>query len=257
MRNTLNLSLLEILFFSIFIFSNWSLSAQDVTKVTGVVYDGELNETLPFVNVSFVGTTVGVSTDIDGNFEIQTSEPVTQITASFLGYISDTITVKAGEEQVINFTLRTTALELNEVTIVAKKKRYSKKNNPAVDFIKMVMKNRDQNRLEGKEHYSYEQYEKIELDINNITDDFKNRKIFNQFQFVFENLDTSDVDGSAYLPFFIKESSSKIYYRKNPKTKKEYQDAIKLSKLDELWWDDEGMSALLDLMYQDLSLIHI
>jgi len=129
MRNTYNLSLLKFLLFSIFIISSWSLSAQNITKVTGVVYDGELNETLPFVNVSFVGTTVGVSTDIDGNFEIETDEAVSQITASFLGYIADTIDIKPGEEQVINFTLRTTSLELNEVTIVAKKKRYSKRNN--------------------------------------------------------------------------------------------------------------------------------
>ena len=253
MRSTLNLSLLKSFIFSLIIFSSWSAMAQGVTKVTGVIYDGELNETLPFVNVSFVGTTVGVSSDIDGNFEIETTEPVTQITASFLGYISDTIDIKTGEAQTLDITLRTTSLQLNEVTIVAKKKRYSKRNNPAVDFIKMVMKNRDQNRLEGKEHYSYEQYEKIELDINNITDDFKNRKIFNQFQFVFENMDTSEVDGKAYLPFFIKESSSKIYYRKSPKSKKEYQNAIKLSKLDEMWWDDEGMTAILDLMYQDIN----
>ena len=40
------------------------------TKVKGRVTDAETGEPIPFANVFFEGTTIGVSTDMDGNYHI-------------------------------------------------------------------------------------------------------------------------------------------------------------------------------------------
>lgn len=241
-------SLCFLLFFSISF-----LHAQKVTKVKGQVIDAETKETLPFVNIGSLGTTVGTSTDFDGFYELESQWMTDKLIISYVGYDSDTVEVVLGKRQTINVELKSTSTSLNEVTITAKKRRYRRRGNPAVDFVKRAIENKDKNRLEGQDYYEYKKYEKIELDINNITDKFRNRKIFKQFQFIFDNVDTSAINGKPYLPIYMQEGNSRIYYRKNPSEKKEYRDAMKVSNFDELV-DDKTIAQLMKLMYQDVNI---
>ncbi|MFK7775313.1 MAG: DUF5686 family protein [Saprospiraceae bacterium] len=241
-------SLCFLLFFS---FSY--LQAQKITKVKGQVIDANTKETLPFVNIGSLGTTVGTSTDFDGNYELESQWMTDKLIISYVGYDSDTVDVEVGKKQTINVELKSTTTSLNEITITAKKRRYRRKGNPAVDFVKRAIENKDKNRLEGQDFYEYQKYEKIELDINNITDKFRNRKIFNQFQFIFDNVDTSAINGKPYLPVYMQEGNSRIYYRKDPSDKKEYREAMKVSNFDQLV-DEKTISQLMKLMYQDIDI---
>jgi len=117
--------------------------------------------------------------------------------------------------------------------VKAKKKRYRRKDNPAVTLMKKVIKNKDKNRLEGQAHAEYEKYEKVELAINDITEEYKQKKIFKKLQFLFDYVDTSEVNGKPFLPIYIKETASKIYYQKSPLKEKEYQEGVKISGLDD------------------------
>ena len=234
-------------------FSISFIQAQKITRIKGKVIDAETKETLPFVNIGSLGTTVGTSTDFDGNYELESQWMTDKLIVSYVGYDSDTLDVIVGKRQTINVELKSTTTSLNEITITAKKRRYRRRGNPAVDFVKRAIENKDKNRLEGQDFYEYKKYEKIELDINNITDKFRNRKIFNQFQFIFDNVDTSAINGKPYLPIYMQEGNSRIYYRKNPNEKKEYRDAMKVSNFDQLV-DDKTISQLMKLMYQDIDI---
>jgi hypothetical protein len=241
-------SLCFLLFFSLSF-----LQAQKVTKVKGQVIDADTKEALPFVNIGSLGTTVGTSTDFDGFYELESQWMSDKLIVSYVGYDTDTIDIVLGKRQKINVELKPSSTSLKEVTITAKKRRYRRRGNPAVDFVKRAIKNKEKNRLEGQDYYEYRKYEKIELDINNITDKFRDRKIFNQFQFIFDNVDTSAINGKPYLPIYMQEGNSKIYYRKDPKDKKEYRDAIKVSNFDQLV-DDRTVAQLVKLMYQDVDI---
>jgi len=116
--------------------------------------------------------------------------------------------------QVIDIQLESESLNLDEVVVKAKKKRYRKKNNPAVDLMRKVIANKGENSLGSNDYYELDKYEKVELDINNITDKFRNRKAFNKFQFIFDYVDTSEVNGKPFLPVFLQEISAKVYYSK-------------------------------------------
>ncbi len=230
-----------------------TVSAQTLTKVKGTVIDKQTKEALAFVNVSFVGTTVGTTTDADGHYLIQTQWASNQLQVSFLGYNTDTVFVEVGSNRVINFELVSSAEVLETVTVKTKKGRYRKKDNPAVDLIKKVMENRDKNRLKGQDYYEYEKYEKVELDINNITDNFRDRKVFENFQFMFDYVDTSEINGKPYLPVFIQETNSKIFYRKDPEKFREYREAIRQSDI-ESFWDGKGIAAQMDVLYQEVDI---
>ena len=161
-----------------------------LTKVRGLIIDKETKEPLPFVNVAFVGTTVGTTTDFDGFYEIETQWGSETIEVSYLGYISKTATVNLEEKNIIDFELESESLNLDEVVVKAKKQRYRKKNNPAVELMRKVIANKGDNSLGSNDFYEVDKYEKVELDINNITDKFKSRKAFKKFQFIFDFVDT-------------------------------------------------------------------
>ena len=90
-----------------------SLSAQ--VRTIGGTVTNEAGETLPGVSVVIVGTTQGVSTDMEGRYSIEAS-PVDQLQFSFVGMESQTITV--GDQTVIDVILSPSVAALEEVVVV-------------------------------------------------------------------------------------------------------------------------------------------
>ena len=228
--------------------------AQDITIVKGNVSDEVTGEPLPFVNITFVGANIGTTTDFDGNYFIETQWAKPKLLASFIGYKTDTVRVSAGKTQIINFKLNPAGITMEAVDIVAKKEKYRNKDNPAVDLIKEVIDHKDQNRKEAMDFYEYKKYEKIEIDLNNITEDFLEKGwLKKHFQIVIDNIDTSEVNGKPFLPIYLRETASKVYYRKKPKAEKEYQSGVKQTGF-EGYVDEDGMSFLMDKLYQDIDI---
>ena len=62
-----------------------NLSGQ-VTKVMGILTDADTKEPIPFANVYFYGTTIGVTSDFEGHFSIETKTPSDSLMASYIGY---------------------------------------------------------------------------------------------------------------------------------------------------------------------------
>lgn len=98
----------------IFLFTPLFLLAQ--TQVTGKVTDAETGDPLPGVTVMIEKSTRGVTTDVDGSFEIRAAS-TDKLVFSFLGMESQTIEVK--NQTFIEVALLPATSELEEVTIVA------------------------------------------------------------------------------------------------------------------------------------------
>jgi len=235
------------------VFTVAQVNAQDQTIIRGRVLDAKTKQPLPFVDVVLKGTYVGVSTDLDGQYFIQTRNPSDTIQVSFIGYKTLEERIIRETRQEMNFYMEEEGLQLESVTIVAEKGRYRKKGNPAVELMRKVIENRDRNKMEAQDFYSYERHEKLELDLNNITDEFKDRKAFENFEFLWSYLDTSTVNGRIYLPVYIREILSTVHFRKDPQAKKEVRDAVKMTNFDEAL-DLESITSAIDLLYQDVDL---
>jgi hypothetical protein len=75
------------------------------TKVRGRVTD-ENGEGIPFVGVYFKGTTVGITTDLEGYYNIETRDPqCVVLAAQLLGYDTRMAMVNYGTFNEINFVL--------------------------------------------------------------------------------------------------------------------------------------------------------
>jgi hypothetical protein len=211
------------LLFICYLAVQFAASAQ-VTKIMGSVHDLQSREAIPFVNVVIPGTTVGTLTDFNGNYSLEFKHKGDSIKAFLIGYNGITKKIQRNQFQTIHFELTPQNLNLPEVTI-----KYQ--GNPAEVLIGKVIKNKDKNTLQSFQSYQYEAYTKIELDANNISEQFKNRKILKRFDFVWSYLDTSTLSGKTYLPVFITETMSDIYFRKSPRSRKEIIKASSISGL--------------------------
>jgi outer membrane receptor protein involved in Fe transport len=98
------------------------ISAQKGTFI-GVVTDKEMNnEPLPFANVFVKGTTVGVTTDFDGNYTLNVAEGEWTIVFSFIGYetVEKVVTVVADESIELNQVMGASeGVGLDEVVVKA------------------------------------------------------------------------------------------------------------------------------------------
>ncbi|MCF6242116.1 MAG: DUF5686 and carboxypeptidase regulatory-like domain-containing protein [Bacteroidales bacterium] len=228
-------------------------NAQTTTVVRGKVIDSRTKEPLPFVNVYFEGKSIGTNTDYNGEYSISTQWASGKLTASFVGYEKQTKNIVTGKKQTVNFELVSNDVSLGEVEVVAKKKRYRNKNNPAVELIKRIIKNKNLNRKENLDYFHFVKYEKVEFDINNISEKFRNKKAFKKFQFIFDYVDTAEINGKPYLPVFLKETLSDISYRKKPKSEKEYVKGSKMIGFHD-YIDNDGVSYMIDNLYQEVDL---
>ena len=83
------------------------IAAAQTTRVRGTVRDFDTGEPLPFVGVYFDGTTIGISTDLDGKYSLETRSPEAKVlTASLIGYESLSLPVTPGSFKEVNFRLK-------------------------------------------------------------------------------------------------------------------------------------------------------
>jgi len=205
-----------------FLFLTSFLFAQN-TVVSGTVTDAGKKQTvpLPYVTVSFAGTTIGAATDNNGKYSISTNKPYDHIKISFVGYKDAILPVVVGKTQVINVKLFPEAKELNEVDIKSgKKPKYRNKDNPAVELIRQVIAHKKQNRPESYPYVEYKEYEKMMFSIVNVSAQFSDRKFFRKYKFVIDNRDSTTVPGKSLLPIYLDEKLSQVYYRKDPEKTK-------------------------------------
>ncbi|UCH14567.1 MAG: TonB-dependent receptor [Bacteroidales bacterium] len=106
----------KILCFFIFIliFSVPSLLSQQV-EITGKVV-GEDGTGMPGVNVVIKGTTTGTVTDVEGNYIITVPDAESILQFSYIGYLSEEITV--GNQTTIDISLVPDIARLEEVVVV-------------------------------------------------------------------------------------------------------------------------------------------
>lgn len=216
MSRSLGNRLVGLITLLLVVLTSASLKAQE-TIVQGKVTDATTGDPIPFVNVVFKGTSIGATTDFDGNFSIKTSQPITvdSVIASYIGYKSRTKAIKRGIKQTLNFQLEEDVVNLQEVVIKAGE-------NPAFEILRNVVRSKNENDKRKLKAYEYDTYTKIEIDVNNITDAMRERKFMQKISQVLDSIDRiAGDDGKPILPLLISEAVSKVYYRDDPSLKKE------------------------------------
>lgn len=212
-----------------------------LTKVKGDVVDSKSGEPMPFVNIVFKGTTIGTTTDINGEFELEAQRAIDTIQVSFVGYKPQKIKVQKLKTNYLNIKLESANVQLREVVI-------RPGENPAHRIMREVVAHKKDNNPDLVETYQYDVYNKIQFDINNYKEKFTKKKLFKPFNFVFDYADTTE-DGKPYLPIAFTETYAQIKHTSNPSKKQETILASKISGLK-----NASVSQFLGDMYQNVNI---
>ncbi len=229
------LSILILLFYS-------TVSTAQKTKVFGVVSDDTFGEPLPGVIIKFKGTKIGTAADMEGNYVMETYYASDTLEVSYPTFVTQYFKINKDESQRIDVILKEAVEGLPTITVIP-----VERENPAHSIMRQVISNKKINNREKLDAYQYEVYNKIELDLNNIDSNFTQKRWFKKFDFIFDNIDTTE--RKPYLPVFMTESLSDYYFQREPKKNKEIIKANRVSGVN-----NESVSQFTGDMYQQVNI---
>ena len=214
--------LFRILLPAILLLLSAGASAQ-VSKVRGRVIDAETGEPVPYAAVFFDGTSIGVSTDEDGRYYIETRDTAAVVlTATILGYQSASAQIAVGSFSEINFALQLDSDLLSAARI-----------KPDDSYMKYILRQIDRHREihdpDLGEDWSVRVYSKIELDATHADWLVSKSFLSGMLKDVQNYRDTSAVTGESYLPIMISETFSQKYHSRDPLINKEVMLANRIS----------------------------
>lgn len=212
------------------------------TKVSGRVIDAQTGEGMPDVRVRFQNSKIGTLTDSLGFYTLQTYYATDSITYMMPEFNLVTKAIKKDQEQVIDVKLTEAIVDITEVTVKPPDEF------PSTTLHKKVIAHKDINNKEKLSSYDYELYNKIQIDLNNIGDKFKDRDIVKRLDVVMNYLDSID-GGKTYLPVILSENISQFSYKNNPKKKRELVSATRISGIENL-----QLNQFLGEMYLDFNI---
>jgi len=227
--------------------------AQNTIQVEGYVRDSVTNEPLPYVTVAIRGTTSGAATNEKGFYSINSRSDSSTLSVSYIGYETFTAPLKRGRNR-IDIKLKPASYELDEIVIRPGRERYSRRENPAVEFVRKVIERREQNNPLDKDYLSYNTYEQRTF----AYDDFDVEKarqnwIYKKVDFIFDYVDSTSVRGRTILPLYNEEIIEDNFYRKSPKAERKKIKAYKRAGLIEIISED-GIKQFIDEAFKDVDI---
>jgi Family of unknown function (DUF5686)/CarboxypepD_reg-like domain len=217
------------------------LSAQTL-RISGWVKDVQNDEFIPYATVQLQSSGKGTLTDSAGYFSFS----VTQFTGdtlviSSVGFKPWRLAIPKDKDSL---TLRV-SLEKGRISdaVVVR----AKTGNRGLLVWRRIVKNKPLNDRSRFDRFSYELYNKLEIDWNKFNKDrAKRTPIVRSFAFIFDNVDSSEA--VPFLPVYLTETISDYYYQRSPKRSKE---VIRAQKADGL--ENESVSKFLGGMYQNVN----
>jgi hypothetical protein len=217
---------------------SFSVNAQSKV-IKGYIKDALSDERVPFASINFIKSGKGTLSDSVGNFTFRFDEwTADTLLVTYVGYKDYKLAIDtAFFNRAIN----------NEIDIVIGMDRgkivseviVKRKIDRGYLMWKRIVKHKKENDRYRFHNFSYELYNKMELDLNRINKDkMQQMKLLKPFNFILNNVDTSE--GPPFLPVFLTETISDYYYQKSPfKTR----EIIKGSKTEGV--NNESVSKLL------------
>ena len=227
--------------------------AKVAAQIKGVITDSITHEPLLYVTVQYEGKGVGSTSNDAGEYQVPVHEGWNELTFSSIGYVTKRVKFAPGT-RVLNVQLAPDDIILSEVVVKPKKEKYSRKNNPAVDFMRKVIANKKNLRLEENDYYQYRKYEKMKMSLNDVTPEKLEKGIYKKFSFFKDQVEISPQTGKPILPISIKETSSRTFYRKDLKSKKTVIEGMNSSGIEDFFNTGDMLGTVLKDVFSDINI---
>ncbi len=187
----------------------------------GTIKDAHSEELIPFASMKFKNGTAGRLSDSAGAFTFRFQEwPTDTLVITYVGYedyflVFDSILLSRVKNNVLDISIHLVRGKFTNEVVV------KKKIDRGLLMWRRIVKKKPLNDRYRFENFSYELYNKLEIDLKNVKrEKWQKYPIIKNFGFVFDNVDTTE-EGRPFLPVYLTEAISDYYYQKDPKRRRE------------------------------------
>ena len=218
-----------------------------MAQTTGKVTDKSDGIGIPYAIIHLNDRNINVSCDEDGNFTLP-KNPGKHMTISSVGYEKRTIDIPEGD--YFEVSLKSNETSLASVTVKGKRRRYRRKDNPAVALMRRVIEHKKAADLTQLPYYEYTRYQKITLSQDNI-DTLKHKRK----PWYLDHVEQSPLDTTKLmLPLTLDETVIKHIYRKSPRRVLDVLDGQRSSGVNKIFQTGELVNTLLKEVFQSVNI---
>ena len=214
-------------------------------KITGVILDASTGDSLSLAGVSYKErktSTIGING--------------ATLTFSCMGYKDEKVNVTKATPSRLTIKLKPDTKSLQEVVIKAERKRYVRKDNPAVELMKRVIEAKKSTKLENThDFFQYTKYQKLSMALN----DYKVKEIDSTDIAAGKVKWTQQAELSPYnnkmvVPVSLDETVTKHVFRKDPRAEKDIIQGEQSSGLNQLVATGDIVNTTLKEVFQDVDI---
>lgn len=225
-----------------------SFGSRAQTKVLrGVILDAQSGERVPFASMRLEKTGYGKLSDSAGGFTFRFEQwPRDTLQITYVGFqdyalvLNDSLIQRATRDSLFIIVQLLRGRYINEVVV-------SRKVDFGLLLWRKIVKHKASNDRYRFQNFSYELYNKLELDLNQVNKDrIQSVKLLKPFTFILNNIDSSETH--PFLPIYITETLSDYYYQRSPAKRRELILGSKTVGLD-----NESVSKYLGGMEQNIN----
>ena len=238
------------LFILFFITLTQAVCAQ---RITGVVVDEETGDSIPYPSVQYKEDNESTSGDAGGRFSVVRHND-RYLTFSAVGYKTLRILIGPNTPPEMRVTLKPDTKKLKEVTVKAKRGKYSRKNNPAVELMKRVIAAKKRTDLDNHDYYQYSKYQKITLALNDINPASLEKESVKKRKWYVDQIEMCPYNGKLILPVSVDETVTQNLYRKDPKTEKSIIMGQNSSGINDFLQTGDILNTVLKDVFTDVDL---
>ena len=210
--------------------------------IAGVVKDAHSDEPIPFASLQFLNSTIGKLSDSSGRFEFYLSQwPSDTLAITCVGYQPHKLFIPSDRDSI-------TIDIIMERGIFNEGARVKTKVNKGLYLWRKIVENKARNDKFKFQNFSYEVYNKLELDIKNLN--FRKFSKFKPLRPVTDIINSSidTTEGLPFLPTYLTEAISDYYYQPKPLRRREVIKAVNTNGVR-----NESMIQFLGNMDQNVS----
>lgn len=239
-------------FIVVYMMGNGSL-AHAITRIHGSVIDAVTHEPLPYVSVYLQNTTDGCQTDKYGLFSFLSSETSAVLVASSIGYEEEYISIDSQTRYPLLIKLSPTTYELNEVEVKPERERYRRKENPAVELVQSIIRQRESRKLDHHDYYSRNRHELLTIALSNFDQSELQQELLTRIGILQNYLDTSLVSGKPILNISSRELIASEHHRKAPESHKRLVTARRRAGVDDFISEQE-IDGIFEEVFRDVDI---
>ena len=221
-------------------------------KITGVILDASTGDSLSLAGVTYKERKVSTIADLDGIFSIARINGAT-LSFTCMGYKEEKVNITKATPSRLTIKLKPDTKNLQEVVVKAERKRYVRKDNPAIELMKRVIEAKKSTKLENHDYYMYNKYQKLSMALN----DYKVKELdstdVGKVKWT-QQAELSPYNKKMVVPISLDETVTQHIYRKDPKQEKDIITGEQSTGLNQLFATGEMINTTLKEVFQDVDI---